>query len=669
MTSPHWRFARMNESAPNENPVQGEFFISTADLADRFVRESIQNSLDAAANLDSQPVQMRFAFNTGSRELPPEKAEHYIRGLEPHLEAALESPDFESSENRKDHSLPYARGSFKIMKSLLSEPMSSLVVEDFGTTGLTGSIYSNSPQEKNNDFWGFFRSVGISPKSKDAGGSWGLGKWVFSDVSTINSVIGVTLRQGEPHPLVMGQSVLKTHIITESDENVKYPSYGSFATHSEDSDSTWLPMPVGAPRETDQPKDLEFIETTISDFNLKRADYSGLSVIIPFPKYELTADSIAQAVVINYFLPIIREQLVVVIDDSESDTRKIDHQSIMEEVSKIIEPDYKEISAESLSKAIKLAQWSQTEENKRIFYIDVPEKGGKVFQKRELEEVRKRYDDGEPIAFSIAMEIARQSNRKNKIEADFKLFIEKDDSLLNGQDYYVRGHLHIPDIDTIKQYKARSLVIVEGASELGHLLRDSEGPAHRNWNPLSKNLSETWVSGANKVGDVRLSAGRILKVLTKHSSPTLENVLADLFPAKIPNRNGNRPPPLPTLPIQASPIYNGFKVSNRVSTNMEQESLELIGTKWRLTFAYDLERGTKAKAFKRFEDSIINGYPDFSLYTEQLDTKDYENCTISVIAENKLEFEILSIPFYLSVTGFDTRDVITEIVKMATSRE
>lgn len=97
--------------------------------------------------------------------------------------------------------------------------------------------------------------------------------------------------------------------------------------------------------------------------------------------------------------------------------------------------------------------------------------------------------------------------------------------------------------------------------------------------------------------------------------------------------------------------------------------MELIGTKWRVTFAYDLERSSKATAFRRFEESIINGYPDFSLYTEQLDTKDYENCKLNTVAENKLEFEILSIPFYLSVTGFDYRDVITEIVKMAAESE
>ena len=60
-------------------------------------------------------------------------------------------------------------------------PMPWVTVEDFGTTGLAGNIEANDPKEPGNHFWGFFRSIGISPKGEDAGGSWGLGKWVFPD--------------------------------------------------------------------------------------------------------------------------------------------------------------------------------------------------------------------------------------------------------------------------------------------------------------------------------------------------------------------------------------------------------------------------------------------------------------------------------------------------------
>ena len=81
-----------------------------------------------------------------------------------------------------------------------------VTVEDFGTTGLAGDIEANDPKEPDNHFWGFFRSVGISPKGEDAGGSWGLGKWVFPDASVVNAYLGATRRTGEDRTLLMGMS-------------------------------------------------------------------------------------------------------------------------------------------------------------------------------------------------------------------------------------------------------------------------------------------------------------------------------------------------------------------------------------------------------------------------------------------------------------------------------
>lgn len=46
--TPHWRFAEMTPAQIAENPVQGEFFTSAADMPERLVREAIQNSMDAA---------------------------------------------------------------------------------------------------------------------------------------------------------------------------------------------------------------------------------------------------------------------------------------------------------------------------------------------------------------------------------------------------------------------------------------------------------------------------------------------------------------------------------------------------------------------------------------------------------------------------------------------
>lgn len=81
--SPCWRFRAMAPSEPNQNPIQGELF--SANLPERFIRESIQNSLDARAG--AEPVAVRFTISGPEGAVPGERAGRYLEGLRPHLEA------------------------------------------------------------------------------------------------------------------------------------------------------------------------------------------------------------------------------------------------------------------------------------------------------------------------------------------------------------------------------------------------------------------------------------------------------------------------------------------------------------------------------------------------------------------------------------------------------
>ena len=258
----------MTPAEMNQNPVQGEFFTAASDLPERLVRESIQNSLDARLPDADTPVRVRFTFSGDRRALPSVDAMRYLNGLEPHLETvALESMEEVSGRAGAPAAEPDA---VVEAHELLKQPMSYLAVEDFGTFGLQGDLHANSAYEADNHFWGFFRSVGISPKREDAGGSWGLGKWVFPDASQLNIFLGITLREGEAQPLLMGQAVLKTHTIGQGHELAKYPAYGSFSAHSANPDHEWLPLPI---------KDQHTVQQAEADFQLQRGREPGLSVI------------------------------------------------------------------------------------------------------------------------------------------------------------------------------------------------------------------------------------------------------------------------------------------------------------------------------------------------------------------------------------------------------
>ncbi|MBE9544772.1 MAG: hypothetical protein IMF02_09795, partial [Proteobacteria bacterium] len=60
--NPQWRFREMRPGEINVDPIEGEFFTTEAigSITDALVRESIQNSLDAAQG--NEPVTVRFSF-------------------------------------------------------------------------------------------------------------------------------------------------------------------------------------------------------------------------------------------------------------------------------------------------------------------------------------------------------------------------------------------------------------------------------------------------------------------------------------------------------------------------------------------------------------------------------------------------------------------------------
>lgn len=147
-----WHFNRPLRGAINREPIVGEFFSTDVirNQTEALVRESIQNSLDAARN--GETVRVRFFISGPAAALPPEKMSRYMTEGWPHFLAERnglrDQPDQE-------------------------QPCQFLVIEDFGTTGLTGSIEQCwlEPAVRN-PFYYFFRAEGQSGRSERDRGRW-----------------------------------------------------------------------------------------------------------------------------------------------------------------------------------------------------------------------------------------------------------------------------------------------------------------------------------------------------------------------------------------------------------------------------------------------------------------------------------------------------------------
>ena len=507
-----WRFGRMSPAEINQDPVQGEFFSRAADLPERLVREAIQNSLDARH--DAETVKVRFVFSGERDALPVPKATSYLEGLNPHIGAVVDAEATPNVSNavETDEEVEALEDALECF----DKPMTYLVVEDFGTKGLAGDTSANRPMEEDNDFWGFFRSIGISPKRNDAGGSWGLGKWVFPDASVINAYLGITQRLGEEHRwLLMGMAMLKTHLLGEA----KYRPYGFFAVDSSVSEEQWLPLPID--------DDDEILEAC-GDFSLDRINGPGLSVIIPYPKQELRPESIARAVYTQYFLPVVRGDLVVEIVHPDEAQRTINAETILHEVDRIGPTERPDASPASLSKAIELAKWAMRIPEADATDVDIENLLNQA-GKDVVANLQDQYDQGDRLAFRVNMDVRPKAER-TRVQSSFHIYLERADDLSEGHDYFIRGHLHLPDMDYIKGRRARALVIVDGDTPLGHMLRDSENPAHTQWDPSAQRLKARWTGGPVRVRNVRTLCSRLLRALAERPEAQQRDALADLFP-------------------------------------------------------------------------------------------------------------------------------------------
>lgn len=261
---PQWKFREMQKSEVAIDPVQTQFFTTNivGGLSSALVRESLQNSIDARLRRNDTEKTVFVEYRILELDFNEFKIQLF-NGLTEHLTAkrsgisADNIPDFNSS-------------------------MKVLVIEDYNTIGLPGSIFENRDPDDNDpnphNFYWFWRRVGKSGKRGDEIGRWGLGKTVFPAASKINSFFGLTVRDDDGRKYFMGSSTLKTHHL-DGEETRIYP-YGFLGIYNDDEDKYFV-SPVS------EEDDGEFLATFEEEFGIQRKSQDnenlvGFSVIIPY---------------------------------------------------------------------------------------------------------------------------------------------------------------------------------------------------------------------------------------------------------------------------------------------------------------------------------------------------------------------------------------------------
>lgn len=610
------------------DPVHDEFF-KAQDLADALVRESIQNSLDARIPRSRSPVRVRFRFAAGAHALHADAVREYFDGLEPHLNAAAKT--IHTVLPRHDEAVPY------------------LLIEDYGTRGLTGDPHVDpelepAGEEKRNDFFYFWRNVGRSNKGEVDRGRWGLGKAVFTVASRMRTVFGITRRVDDDRSLLLGQSVLKTHVL----EGQRIYPYGFFARFEEENG---LPLPI---------EDPILLDRFADDFGVTRVE-PGLSIVVPYYRDdELSLERITTSVIEQYFYPILRGDLVVEVIDG------VHAQRVTADTIDALAGD-----DANVGKLCALTRWSLAQKDDARILL--PERGPAapkwdehVLEPMELAALRDRFASGERLAFRVPILVKRK--RARAASSWFDVFLEHDEGLRKAEHHFTRRGITIPDVRANGDKAARALIVIDDQA-LSTFLGDAENPAHSDWSERADKIRTLYDHGPFTLRFVKQSASFLASLLARPPVGRVRDFLADLFSIDVPDESQHEHASA-RIPIRpgagGSAANEGTTVSEAASAGRAVTIAKIaggftikaadvsIGRTLRAEVAYRVRTGNPFRKHSPF---------DFDLMAEDAIAVQAEGVRLRATSVNAFELVPTEAKFQISMKGFDPRrDLVVRVV-------
>lgn len=635
--NPEWKFRIMGKDEVNQDPVQSAFFTTqeVGDLSDVLVRESIQNSLDAKIDKDNPKsfVSVRFCFSGKSNSKNIYLNNHIsFKGIYPHI-------------------LSVDNGVIKKEIPTISEGTPYLVIEDYQTYGLDGSVTeSDIPQDStpigHNFFW-FWRNVGRTGKTNFELGKWGLGKTVFPASSVINTFWGLTNRFDDNKNYLMGLSVLKTHHLNNEKETKRYP-YGYFGNFS-DPEYEFFATPTD---------DESIIEAFRETFKIKRGKEKdpGLSVVIPFPRKEITSEAIIKSVLKQYFYPIISGNLIVeVVDEDHGINKQINANTIFE----LLE----EMKLTAYSKLFKLCFWSlQLSEQDYITLKQPPLENASRWQmdwflndeiKNLITSKMDLFEEGKSVAFKVPARI-KEIDGTPQI-CYFKVFMEKDELLREADAHFVRDGITITGQGKKVSNKfVRAIVVIED-NDLVKLLGLAENPAHTEWQKNSSHFRGKYDEGDKVINFIELTVDKLCGLLLKPAEGIDREMMKDVFYVELSDDDnesddpddddglGPEPPPKPPkeprkkLPFILEQETGGFILKKNPAADGFTGSIKIAT-------AYMVVKGSPLKGYSKYDFDLTKS--PITVTPKGVNNLEYK--------ENRMSFNVNpDSDFSIEVRGFD----------------
>ncbi len=622
-------------------------------LSSALVRESLQNSLDARLpSVDNNPVFVEY-------RIVEIEVDEFVIGL---FNGLIDHLDSKKSGINPEN-IPDFRSKIKV-----------LLVEDYNTLGLPGSLLENRDPEDDDDnphnFYWFWRRVGKSGKRNDEIGRWGLGKTVFPASSKINTFWGLTVRNDDGNKYLMGSSILKIHHL--DGEELRISPYGFFGNYT-DTEDPYFVLPAN------EENDNNFIETFEEKFGIQRKSETtgenlyGFTVIIPFIWEEITASDLTIAVIEQFYYPILTGNLIIKIEDYRTETVIDINQDNLDQINQILPFDQMEdFRAEEVEKLLSLSKWAISQTDEDLIILNEPNINSDPMWRMEwyLDDILRNkiktrasnFFTGERISFKIPVKVHKRNSEPEF--SYFKVFLEYDRTLSRGENYFIRDGITISSVRPLIKKGLRVLVIIE-KNDLAALLGDSENPAHTEWQKDTKSLQEKYTDPEKTISFVIRSLSALYSLIIQPKSGLDYDALQDVFFLENEEEENVSHPQFeggnqdvttrPHIDFEEprnprryflTKIRGGFKI-------IGNEQVDTLGLNLTIRLAYVISRGNPLKKYNSF---------DFDLSSDQF-LVESGGLNIDRCSDNIIEFtSTVSNNLFLKVTGFDeARDLYIKI--------
>lgn len=603
VTSRKWIWPSVGGTPVNQGLDSEMFDRDDYPYSETFVREAIQNSLDARLD-DAKPVTIRFSFH-----------EDKLRQREPFLKEAI---DFRR------------KAGLSVPSDWEAGRINWLVVEDSNTKGLLGDL-----KDRTGDFWGYWLNFGLSNKTGTGRGGRGIGRVTFLIASQMHSVVGLTRRSSDLSLGACGMCVLKAG-----------PYEGDFkSTHAylaaSENGSVY-----------DLHEDDEFHDRLIKNFDLQSyEESSGLSLVIPYPHDELTEDGILAAAVDHFSPAILRGNLVV-----EVGVNTLDRTTIRELGPYLSKHITTRAIAQDVDRYLGMIEQGM---KPNLPKVALPTEKTKLSSMREdalVTELRGKLGEDESVAFELAFPLSKAGQSE---EVSLTVVAAPTPYQKSHIDRLSREGMSLPDVKSRRTSEIDLVALVEN-ERLAQYLNFCEGKAHLDLlesKEVKAKLLENGFEGVSVRRLIKFLPDNLREILTEQSDEPDASVFEHFF--GIPDPSGERkkvpgkkkkddppppppPPPEPSIPaVRVEALDDGFQVvANPAYTKFPA----------RISIKMAYANGTNSLSWSPFD------FKPKDLKVE------HAGCEFE-FAENKIEIEEFGAESSIAITGFDPRREIDTRVR------